>query len=97
MTDEQWRDIPQYEGFYEVSDHHRVRSVDRVIYRSNGMRYTAKGRVLRPALHGRWVRCVTLARAGHTENRCVHLMVRDVFGDAANVTSGSHFDPQQAA
>ena len=62
---ERWRPVPGYVGCYEVSDQGRVRSVDRVITRRNGMRYRARGRVLRPALHRPWVRAVTLARCGH--------------------------------
>lgn len=32
MREEQWRDIPGYEGYYQVSNLGRVRSLDRVIY-----------------------------------------------------------------
>jgi NUMOD4 motif len=32
MTDdEEWRDIPGYIGYYEVSSHGRVRSLDRIV------------------------------------------------------------------
>ncbi len=35
MTDEVWKAIPGFEGLYEVSDHGRVRSLDRIIERAN--------------------------------------------------------------
>ena len=35
-TREQWRPVPGYEGYYEVSDHGNVRSVDRVVPRGKG-------------------------------------------------------------
>jgi NUMOD4 motif len=48
---EHWRPIAGWEGFYEVSDRARVRSLDRVIIRSDGRPYRAKGRVLCPQRH----------------------------------------------
>jgi hypothetical protein len=45
---ETWLPVPGYEGYYEASDMGRVRSVDRVVMRSNGVSQFWKGRVLRP-------------------------------------------------
>lgn len=52
---EEWRDIPGQSGFYQVSDRGRVRSVDRLVVSSNGLRRNLKGKVLkqRPDEHGR--------------------------------------------
>ena len=50
QTLERWLPVVGYEGFYEVSDHGRVRSLDRTIYRnySTGPRATKlQGKVLR--------------------------------------------------
>lgn len=44
--EEIWRDIPGYEGLYEVSTKGRVRTVERTILRSNGKRYHIKQRYL---------------------------------------------------
>lgn len=33
-TDEQWKDIPGYEGFYQVSDHGHVKALARVVTKS---------------------------------------------------------------
>lgn len=79
---ESWLAVCGFEGFYEVSDRGRVRSVDRVITRRNGMRYRARGRILRPGLHrNSWVKTVTLARAGHKHQASVHKLVQAAFGD----------------
>ena len=43
---EKWRPVTGYEGLYEVSDQGQVRSLDRVILRSNGVPMKVKGRVL---------------------------------------------------
>ena len=42
---EEWRDVPNYEGYYQVSDLGRVRSLDRVITYSNGQKRFYKGRI----------------------------------------------------
>jgi hypothetical protein len=82
MTDERWRPIVGYEGFYEVSDRGRVRSLDRVIIRRDGAKYPVRGRILRPARLARsWVLTVSLARCGHKRARCVHKLVQAAFGD----------------
>jgi hypothetical protein len=46
IAGENWRAVPGYEGRYEVSDHGRVRSLDREIVRRSGARYWHVGRVL---------------------------------------------------
>lgn len=33
---EVWRDVPGYEGYYQVSDMGRIRSVDRTVLTKNG-------------------------------------------------------------
>jgi len=67
MTQEIWKDIPGYEGLYQVSDHGRVR---------NG-----KGRVLRPnrMTHGYY--CVHLYNGGKRGRRVftVHRLVAQAF------------------
>mgnify|MGYP003349307499 FL=1 len=50
--DETWKPIPGYEGVYEVSDHGRVRSLDRYVVCEGPVKglYVSKkkGRILRP-------------------------------------------------
>ena len=48
---EEWRAIPGYEGYYEVSDEGRVRSVDRVIIDSLDRRRRLKSKVLQVTLN----------------------------------------------
>lgn len=43
---EEWRPVLGYEGFYEVSDLGRVRSLDRVVHSRNGRSYRMTGRIL---------------------------------------------------
>jgi hypothetical protein len=45
---ETWKPVPQYEGYYEVSDQGRVRSLDRVILDSRGVTRRFRGVELTP-------------------------------------------------
>ena len=47
--DEEWRDIPGYEGRYQVSNMGNVRSLDRRVNVCHGATRLMKGRVLKPA------------------------------------------------
>lgn len=79
-SSEEWRDIPGYEGRYQVSDQGRVRSVDRYVKCGQGGRGTrlVKGRVLRPARQRKDPHLfVTL---GHkATGSCVHSLVALTF------------------
>lgn len=68
---ERWLPVPGWEGSYEVSDHGRVRSVDRVTI--NGSRW--KGRVLKPAPHRSGHQRVVLISGKVRKNRFVHELV----------------------
>ena len=49
---EEWRDIKNYEGLYQVSNYGRVRSVDRFVYnyRSKNRKALIKGKILKQSL-----------------------------------------------
>lgn len=47
---EEWRDILGYEGYYQVSNLGRVRSLDRSARNKNGVLRSCKGRVLSPKI-----------------------------------------------
>ena len=67
---EQWRDIPNYEGYYQVSDHGRVKSfhdADR------------EGRVLRNSFHTDGYPQVSLTRNGNRSTRKVHSLIMEAF------------------
>lgn len=76
---EQWRDIPGYEGVYQVSDQGRVRSLDRAVraVAKNGAEYRRRvsGVVLSPGV-SRGYKIVNLHPHGTI---AVHLVVARVF------------------
>ncbi len=44
---ENWKDIPEYEGLYQVSDLGRVRSLDKVVIQKDGIARKMKGKILK--------------------------------------------------
>lgn len=47
---ESWLPVAGFEGFYEVSDLGRVKSLARIIYRRDGVRQTYKEKILKPGV-----------------------------------------------
>lgn len=76
---EQWRDIPDYEGRYQVSDRGRVRSLPRLVERENWTPMQLSGRVLRPRLSHKGYLLVGLTKGSKTKNFSVHRLVASVF------------------
>lgn len=76
---EVWRPVVGYEGIYEVSDQGRVRSVERLVTRSNGtvQKMPSLIRTLTPSSFGHlWV---TLRTPGTRRNRTVHSLILEAF------------------
>lgn len=78
---EVWRDIPTWEGSYQVSNEGRVRSVTRVIPASRGSgTRTMQGKVLAATVRKNGYPMVDLtAPGGRRESRYVHHLVLLVF------------------
>lgn len=85
MTAERWLPIPAHEG-YEISDHGNVRTVNHLVVRSNGIRYTVAERIRRIGVdHRCGLRYVKLAtgRRGRYDTVYIHRLMADVFGETA--------------
>lgn len=61
---EEWRDIPNYEGYYQASNLGRVRSLDRTVICSDGRERFYKGRVIEGVLNKDGYRQASLYREG---------------------------------
>jgi len=70
-----WKDVQDYEGYYQVSDYGRVRSLDRMVRRSQGGTQITRGRVLKPTLSGSPYLCVSLSKNGKKANKKIHSLV----------------------
>ena len=78
---ELWKPIADLENFYEVSDHGRVRSLPRVVVRSNGVPQTVKGRIMaqRDNSGGFGHKLVSLNSKTRRLHRLVHRLVAETF------------------
>lgn len=77
---EKWRDIPGYEGYYQVSSLGNVRSVDRVVNRAGGTTVQLKGKILSQAMSGKCgYPTVTLVKDGIQKSFKVHYLVATTF------------------
>jgi len=97
MEEEKWLPVVRYEGLYEVSDRGRVRSLDRIVERSDGYTVHRTGalRALRTDKKG--YKCLCLYLEGSSKYVFVHrLVVRAFLGDSpGESTDVNHkdFDP----
>lgn len=77
---EKWKDIEGYEGYYQVSNRGRVRSVDRIVRHSKGGPYKLKGRILRPRPVDKYGHVqVFLCKNGLQRSAYIHRLVLAAF------------------
>lgn len=98
---EQWRPVVGYEGFYEVSDQGRVRSLDRLIAtpRAKSGFARRKGRIMATiGLNSQRYLFVRPCKGGQPESKAVHRVVLEAFsgpcpeGMEAAHNNGNSFD-----
>ena len=79
-TPEEWRPVVGYEGIYEVSNHGRVRSVDRVVPCKDGHTQRWPGKLLKTSKFSKTDhRNVNLHRNGVGKSAAVHRLVMAAF------------------
>lgn len=79
MSDECWKDVKGHEGFYQVSNLGRIRSLDRRTYRG-GTRWTVlSGKTLSPRLDTKGYPRTYLYGDGKPRNRAIHHLVLEAF------------------
>lgn len=73
--EEVWKDIPKYEGFYEISNHGRIRSVTRTVTFTDSRKRTWKAKIknLKKAKNGYYM--TQLYKNGKFESFYVHHLV----------------------
>lgn len=76
---EEWRPVVGYEGLYEVSEHGRVRSLDRIIQVSGQGPRRWRGRIMIPGVGDLGRRTVMLSREGNVTPITVHRLVLEAF------------------
>ncbi|MCP4761423.1 MAG: endodeoxyribonuclease [archaeon] len=83
MEKETFKDIPDYEGFYQVSNFGRIKSLSRKIKCGNGCR-NHKERILKPKIDNGYKR-VTLVKDGMNNYLKVSRIVMATFNGASNL------------
>lgn len=78
--EEIWRPVKGFEGYYEVSDLGRVRSIDRVIYDSvRKCDRLLKGRLLTERDNGHGYKSVMFCKNHKLYHKYVHILVAEAF------------------
>lgn len=96
--EEIWKDIKEFEGYYQVSNLGRVRSVDRIVYDTVRNRYRLlKGKVLIQRDNGHGYLGVMFCKEHIIYNKYVHRLVAEAFlPNPDNLPSVNHKDENKA-
>lgn len=79
ILNEIWKDIPDYEGLYQVSNLGRIKSLDRIVTSKRGWSKFVKGRILKPSKHHYGYLQVSLLRNGNQKPVWIHSLVAQSF------------------
>ena len=77
--EEIWKEIPGYEGYYEISNVGRVRSLTRTITCKDGRQYTMKGDIKFLSLNNKGYYMVNLYKNDKGKKVFVHRLVAEAF------------------
>ena len=78
--EEIWKDIPGYEGIYEISSLGRVRSLSRTVLTKAGVKRRCLGRIIKPSLSRKKGYFEThLSKSNKTKSFNVHVLVAKAF------------------
>lgn len=76
---EEWRDIPQYEGLYQVSNQGQIRSIDRIVRRNGETTKNLRGFILLPLYQKSGYMFVFLSKNGKAKRIAIHRAVALAF------------------
>lgn len=79
--DEVWKDVPDFEGFYQASNTGKIRSVDRSVFCKRGKGYKSlyKGRELKGTIDKDGYLKINLAKEGVKSTVYIHRIVAKTF------------------
>lgn len=76
---EEWRDVKNYKGYYQVSNLGRIKSLDRYVKHNSGGFRLYKGAVMNPTIDVSGYKMLSLWREGKTERRTLHSLIAESF------------------
>ena len=83
MNDEEWKDIPGYEGLYQASNLGRIKSIDRYVKGHNWNKekilQLKKGKILSPAIDTYGYYIVGLSKNNKLKSIRVHRLIAETF------------------
>lgn len=92
MENEEWRDIEGYDGYYQVSNLGRVRSVDRYLP-FKGTIGLRKGNILKQIFSNKGYKTLKLSKDGKNKRYSVHRLVAETFiPNPNNLKEVNHID-----
>lgn len=95
--EEEWKPVPGYIGYYEVSNIGNVRSVDRLVTYSNGIKHVYKGRMLKQDVNYKGYHRVRLHKDGKSKAFSVHRLVALAFiPNQDNLPQVNHIDENKS-
>jgi len=89
--EEIWKDIKGYEGYYQISNKGKVKSLARKVKAPHGVYRKTNERILKPGLM-KGYHNVGLRKHGKSTTLSVHKLVWDHFGDGRKGNSVFHVD-----
>lgn len=85
MENEVWKDIPSYEGLYQISNLGRVKSLKRKVYAGRGkMRWQYERILSDKKTNGNGYKVVNLRKNGKGTNKYIHRLVAETFIENTN-------------
>ena len=79
MEKEIWKDIPNYEGFYQASNYGRIRSLDCLVRCRNNHFRKKQGKILHPTPYKNGYLSVCISKDGRIKRTSVHRLVAKAF------------------
>lgn len=93
MKEEIWKPIQKFDNQYEVSNKGRIRSVHKVITKSNGRTYTRKSKILKPAINHSGYLTGAVSLMNNLIPYVVHRLVAEAFiPNPENKETVNHID-----